>query len=94
VTIGTLRGSLANVFMQFGLNKVFVFGSYARGEETPNSDLDLLIVTDKRFDLEEYGRLEETLEEVTGKKVDIVFYEYVNPYMKDEILKEAVSIYE
>lgn len=94
MTIGTLRGSLANVFMQFGLNKVFVFGSYARGEETPNSDLDLLIVTDKRFDLEEYGRLEETLEEVTGKKVDIVFYEYVNPYMKDEILKEAVSIYE
>ena len=93
-SIERIKKQLAHVFQEYGLDKAAVFGSYARGEEREDSDVDLLIFSKRVFDLDTYGEFEEALEKAAGKKVDLVFDNYINPYMKDEILKEAISIYE
>ena len=93
-SIDQLKQQLSSIFKEYSLDKAAVFGSYARGEAKDSSDLDLLISSEKTFDLETYSEFVEALERITAKKIDIVFYDYLNPYMKDNILKEAISIYE
>jgi len=94
ISLDEIRKRLTPVFVEFNLEKVAVFGSCARGEIKAESDIDILISSKQPFDLDTYGELEEALEKAAGRKIDIVFFNYINPYMKDTILKEAVNIYE
>ena len=93
-TLAQIKEKLFPVFTQYNISRVSVFGSYARREATTNSDLDILISTKHVFDLGEYSDFEESVERVLGKTVHIVFFEYINEYMREGILNEAVSIYE
>ena len=69
-----------------------VFGSYARGEETPESDLDILIDTPKKITLFELASILVNLEEVTEKKVDIAHQQFLRPEFKENILGEKIDI--
>ncbi|HHY22640.1 MAG TPA: hypothetical protein GX527_00135 [Clostridiaceae bacterium] len=46
------------------------------------------------LDLDTYSDFEDKIEKSLHKNIDIVFYDYINPHMRDSILKEAVSIFE
>lgn len=93
-TLEQIKEKLFPIFQQFGISRVSVFGSYARDEATTHSDLDILISTKHVFDLEEYSDFEDAVERAMGKTVHIIFFEYINEYMREGILNEAVSIYE
>ena len=70
-----------------------IFGSFARGEETKKSDLDLLIRVKKRkFSLLDLVGLELELEEKLKRKVDLLTYGSLHPLLKDRILKEEIKI--
>lgn len=71
-----------------------MFGSYARNEAQADSDVDLLVYLDESFELEKYLKFETSLRRALKKKVDIVEYRCVNEFMRDDILKEAVLLYE
>ena len=75
---------------------VLVFGSYAKGEETNKSDIDLLVVLVPQADIGLLGfiGIQEELEKALGRKVDLVTAEGVSPYLKDEILSQAQPVYE
>ena len=76
---------------KFGITKLGLFGSYARGEAKKNSDIDILIelennltdIHDKKSDLKK------TLENYFHLKVDIAREKYLRPLVKKEILKEV-----
>ncbi len=69
-----------------------IFGSFARGEERKRSDLDLLIQFKGRKSLLDLVGLQLELEEILGRKVDLLTYKSLHPLLKDRILKEEVRI--
>ncbi len=69
-----------------------IFGSYARGEAKKRSDIDMLVKLKGRKSLLDVVRLERRLKEVLGKKVDLLTYGSISPYLKDKILGEEVRI--
>ena len=71
--------------------KAGIFGSYARGEETKKSDVDIIIQPPHGMGIGFVGvKLE--LEERLKKKVDLVTYKSISPYLKDYILADEVRI--
>jgi len=75
-----------------GVVKAGIFGSYARGEQKKNSDVDFLVKIKKRISLLDFVGIKLELEEKLGKKVDLVEYDTVKPLIKEEIFKEEVRI--
>ncbi|MEW6710172.1 MAG: nucleotidyltransferase family protein [Candidatus Riflebacteria bacterium] len=72
-----------------GLLNVRVFGSVVRGEDTPQSDVDLLVDLDKGRTLLDMGGALIKLQELLGRKVEIVTERGLHWYLRDKILKEA-----
>lgn len=75
-----------------GVLRAGIFGSYARGEATKKSDIDILIKQKGHKSLLDLVRLERKLGEKLGKKVDLLDYNGLSPYLKDRILNEEVRI--
>jgi predicted nucleotidyltransferase len=76
-----------------GAVKIAVFGSYARGEEKPNSDIDILVEFSSRKSLLELVRIERELSETLGIKVDLLTEKSISPYLIDSIKEEMEVIY-
>lgn len=75
-----------------------MFGSYVRGEETPDSDIDLLVQLKPasqrpRLGLKFFG-LQNELSQLIGREVDLVTEEGLSPYIRPYIEKEKVVLYE
>ena len=68
------RARLISVLRQHGVRRAGVFGSFARGEQTPTSDVDLLIEPDATATLFTLAGLEMALEEVLGRPVDLITF--------------------
>jgi len=77
---------------KFKVNRLGVFGSYVRGEEREDSDVDMLVEFPKGKSLLDLVDLEMKLEKVLGKKVDLLTFKSVSPYLKDYIQKEQIQI--
>ncbi len=73
------------------IKRAGVFGSYARGEERKDSDVDILIQPAKNTGFG-FAGLEIELSKKLGKKVDLVSYNGLSPYLKDKILSQEVKI--
>lgn len=71
-----------------GASKIGVFGSYARGEAGPDSDLDLLVWFDKQQSLLGLIRMERELSELVGVKIDLLTEPAISPYLIDRIRRD------
>ena len=76
----------------FKVKSISVFGSYLRGDQKENSDLDILVEFNETIDLFEFIQLENYLSEILCCNVDLVMKDALKPRIKDRILREAVSI--
>lgn len=72
-----------------GLINVRVFGSVVRGEDNPQSDIDFLVDLEKGRTLLDLGGAFVKLQELLGRKVDIVTERGLHWYLREKILKEA-----
>lgn len=77
---------------EFKAEIVGIFGSYVRGEQRDDSDLDVLVKFHKGATLFELVGLAIFLEEKLGIKVDVVPYDTVREEIKEQIFKEAISV--
>ena len=77
---------------KYKVNRLGIFGSYVRGEQQQDSDLDVLIDYEDPPSLITLIELEYYLSEVIGVKVDLVTTKGIKPQFKDYILKEVVYI--
>jgi len=75
-----------------GVSQIAVFGSYARGEARPDSDLDLLVRFNKQKSLLGVIRLERELSELLGIKIDLLTEQAISPYLIDRIRQELKVI--
>jgi len=83
---------LLEIFKEYGVIKAAIFGSYARGDQGNKSDIDFLIKMENGRTLMDLGGLNIDLEELFGRKVDLVEYQCIHPKLKKEILSEQVPI--
>lgn len=75
-----------------GACNVRLFGSAARGEANADSDLDFLVDMEAGRTLLDLAGLHQDLEDILGRRVDVVTERGLSPYMKDRILAEAVPL--
>jgi predicted nucleotidyltransferase len=75
-----------------GAGSLSLFGSVARDEAGPNSDIDILIELDRQLDLFDLGRIQVRLEEILGLRVDLVMPDGLRPRLRDRVLAEAVRV--
>jgi uncharacterized protein len=75
-----------------GIVRLAIFGSVARGDNSPDSDVDLLADFDetKRYTLLTMGRLESRLADLLGTGVDLSSPEWLKESVKNQVLREAV----
>lgn len=89
------------IFRKYGVDKAYIFGSYARGDYNENSDIDIIIVAKNIRSLFVIGIILENLKEALQKDVDLIEEEcFENEHMEDfeeefyeNIKKERVIIY-
>ena len=72
--------------------RVILFGSAARGEMRPDSDLDVLVEFERAPSLFKYGELEDHLSDLVGMKVDLVMKRSLKPRIGRQILAEVVRL--
>lgn len=74
---------------RFGVSEIGVFGSWVRGEQKETSDIDVLVDFDKPVDLFDLMELQEFLEEVFDRKIDIALKRSLKKYIGQYILAEV-----
>ena len=75
---------------KYKVETIEIFGSYARRGQTPQSDIDLLVTYSEAPDIVGVNNIKRLLRRKLGVKVDIVSKKYINPLIKEKILKEAI----
>ncbi|PID90882.1 MAG: hypothetical protein CSA97_00615 [Bacteroidetes bacterium] len=76
-----------------GVKRAGLFGSYVRGEQTPSSDIDILIELPPGYDAFDYLALKYELEDLLGRSVDLVCYRSIKPHLRKYILGEEMRLY-
>jgi len=74
------------------VSNVRVFGSVARGEQNLTSDVDLLVTLSPKASLLDLGGLLKDLKDLLKCRVDVVSDDSIHPYIRENILKEALSL--
>ena len=86
-----LKKHETEIFRKFGVSKIGIFGSFARGEEKPESDIDIFVTFSpgkKTFD--NYMGLKNHLASLFKRKVDLVTYDGLNPHIRESVLNEVI----
>lgn len=86
------RDEIRRIAEEHGALNVRVFGSVARGEERPDSDLDLLIDVGPKTSSWFPAGLILDLEKLLGCQVEIVTEKSLNPLFREQVLREAIQI--
>lgn len=81
------------ILLNFEIKRASLFGSFAKGNATESSDIDILVEFGEGKSLFDLIRLEMKIEEVLNKKVDVITFNSIHPYLKESILSEQVVIY-
>lgn len=87
-----ISGRIIPVLKRYGVSRAALFGSTARGEAKAGSDVDILVEIDTDISLLDFVGLKLELEEILGRKVDLVEYGAIKPLIREEILREQVVI--
>jgi uncharacterized protein len=90
--LGDKRQDILRLAAQHGARNVRLFGSLARGEARPDSDVDILITLDPERSLLDLIALQQDLEDLLGCKVDVVTEASVSPYIRPHVLRDAVAL--
>ena len=88
--------TICEYFATQPIEKAWIFGSFSRGEETPESDVDIMVVFDKkgRVGLFKYANIMNTLEDKLGRKVDLVVEGTLLPFASENAERDKILIYE
>ncbi|MBF0566781.1 MAG: nucleotidyltransferase family protein [Nitrospirae bacterium] len=85
-----LKNEVSHIRNRFHVRRIGVFGSFARGGETAESDVDILVEFEQdHVTFDNYAELKFHLEYLFKREVDLVTEEALRPQMKDSILREV-----
>src|SRR3989344_7147900 len=90
--IEEIKTKIIPVLKEYNVTKAGIFGSYARGEQKKNSDVDILVKTGDEMGLLEFIGLKLMLQRVVKRKVDLVEYETIRKELRETILNDEIRI--
>lgn len=93
-TIDELKIIIGDIAKQYGVKKIALFGSYSTGEETPDSDVDLLIDKGEIKGLFMFNSFVSSVQERLNKDVDVITYNSLNRSLIRDSVKNEVVLYE
>ncbi|MBI5376938.1 MAG: nucleotidyltransferase family protein [Candidatus Schekmanbacteria bacterium] len=79
----------AELKTKYCVREIGIFGSYVRGEQADNSDIDILIELDRPIGFVKFMKLEKYISDLIGIKVDLVTKKALKPYIGKRILQEV-----
>ena len=90
------KAKIAELCKKHRVRELSLFGSRSRGDNRPDSDFDLLVdfLPDAGIGLIEYSRMQIDLAEIMEQNVDLVTKTGLKPYVRDNVLAEAMIVYE
>ena len=86
------RSEILVTAMKYGAKNIRVFGSVARGEERPESDIDFLVAFEKGRSLLNHAGFIVALEDLLGCKVDVVSEPGLRERIRGKVLQEAIAL--
>jgi uncharacterized protein len=86
------RAEILRIARENGATRVRIFGSFARGTSSPDSDLDVLVDLESGSDLFDLIAIKHGLEDLLDREVHIVTEAAISPYIRDEILRTATPL--
>jgi len=86
------RETILRVAASYGARDVRVFGSRVRGTARPDSDVDILVKLEAGRSLLDLIAIKQDLEDLLGCKVDVVTEAAISPYIREQVLNEAVVL--
>ena len=89
-----LQKEIVEFLKQKGATKIELFGSYARGEEKENSDIDLIVDFDNKYGLMSFVAIKLDLEEKLHREIDLLTKESISPYILPYIEKDKRVLFE
>ncbi len=93
MTIDEIKKKTLPILKKYDLKRAGVFGSVVRGELGEDSDVDILVEIERDdMSLLDFVGIKLELEEVLGRKVDLVEYATIKPLLKERILEEEIPI--
>ncbi|ASJ02526.1 nucleotidyltransferase [Thermococcus profundus] len=84
-----LRLHRSELRRRFGVKRIGIFGSYSRGEQKPESDVDILVEFESPIGMIDFIRLQEYLESLLGVRVDLVTPQALKKRIKEHVLREV-----
>lgn len=92
VILRRLEESMADIQRRFSVEKLSIFGSFARGEGTAQSDLDVLVAFEQKATFDLFMDLKFYLEELLGINVDLVTDKALRPQVRQAIEGEIIDV--
>jgi predicted nucleotidyltransferase len=86
------RSAILRLAREHGARNVRIFGSTARGDNTVESDLDLLVEMEEGRSLVDHVALKQDLEDLLGQDVDVVTEASLHPRIRERVLREAILL--
>ena len=92
----TLLHRIQSTLVHSPVQRAWLFGSFAREEETTDSDIDILVqfIPDAKISLFDYGGIVYELEQKTGRKIDLVQENMLKPFAVQSAERDKILIYE
>jgi predicted nucleotidyltransferase len=81
-----------DILKKYGIRKISLFGSYIRNEQKDSSDIDFLVEFESPISIFQHVHLMNELEQLFGRKVEVVSVKALRPILRENILKEAVEV--
>jgi len=94
-TVNEIKGKVEPIFAEKGVLRAVLFGSYAKGEATPESDVDILAYVDDGMDILDFAEMSGEVEDVLLKKVDFIYGgDILSDGMTKQINETGVVLFE
>lgn len=90
--LAAASATLKSLAADRGFTKLAVFGSVARGQARPDSDIDLIVETPQGTSTFDFIRFKQLVEQVLGREIDLIDYGGLQPGLDDDIRREAVLL--
>lgn len=90
--IKEIKQKILPIIQRYGVKRIGLFGSFVRSEMKEDSDIDILVEIEKDISLLDFVGLKLEIEETLGRKVDLVEYSTIKPFLRKQILDEQVVI--
>jgi predicted nucleotidyltransferase len=93
MSIAEITQKITPVLEEYGVGYAGIFGSVARGEDLPESDVDIMVSVLKPIGIYKFMELQGELEHAIGRHVDLVSKNAVNKYLEPYINKDIITVY-